>query len=263
LKILLIVVTLLLNLGAFYNPGHLLQVSTALFLFIIIISRRWDLFHFAFLIFIISLRDYFPAALRNIPSLQFLLPFVFSTIAILPFAQTRAALSWFRRGKIDRGSLCLMALTALVSTLALITWARWTYNLGVGLRMAREFSRFPGWTVLLLGVPLFALVNAFGEEAVYRGVMQEALSRVFLGREPLVLILQASAFAAIHFASGFPNGYIGYDGPPLWCHARLSPDEDQGHPRPLFNSCNSGPDNRLLPFFLSLTESVVQPVKKC
>ena len=52
-------------------------------------------------------------------------------------------------------------------------------------------------------------MNAFAEEVVYRGVMQEALSRVFK-QKSIVLVLQASTFAAIHFAVGFPNGFLGY-----------------------------------------------------
>lgn len=75
--------------------------------------------------------------------------------------------------------------------------------------MVQGFSRFPKSLIFGLGVPLFALVNAFAEEVIFRGIMQGALSRAFR-RQCLVVILQASAFAAFHFAGGFPNGYIGY-----------------------------------------------------
>lgn len=210
LKFFLLAVTLLLNLSAFYNAAPLLRISSGLFLLIVLISKRWSLLHFALLIFLIGIKGfYFPPVLKDIPALRLLLPFVFSTLAVLPFSRTRAALCWFKRGGINRSALYLIVLTGALSVPALLIWARWTNNLGAGPRMAEEFLRYPGWIVLCLGVPLFALVNAFAEEAVFRGAMQEALSQVF-SREPLILFLQASAFASIHFVSGFPNGYAGY-----------------------------------------------------
>ncbi len=157
-----------------------------------------------------SLKDfYFPAFLKNIPVVQLLLSLMISVGIILPFSKTRATLSWLKKGNISKTSLVLICLTGLISTVALIIWAHWTRNIGIGVQMAQQFLRFPKWLILGFGVPLFALCNALAEEAVYRGVMQEALSQVFRHRV-VILILQASAFAAIHFAVGFPNGYTGY-----------------------------------------------------
>ncbi len=74
--------------------------------------------------------------------------------------------------------------------------------------MARVFSQYPKWLIFGLGIPIFALANAFAEEAIFRGITQTALMQAF-GHSYTAVILQASAFAAFHFVSGFPNGYVG------------------------------------------------------
>lgn len=145
----------------------------------------------------------------SLPAVPFLVPFIISTLLILPFSRTRPTLAWAKTGKIDRISVLLLFITGVISTGTLIVWALWTDNLGIGIQMVKEFSQYPQWLILIIGIPLFAIINAFAEEVVYRGVMQEALARVF-SQKYLVLILQASAFAAVHFAVGFPNGSFGY-----------------------------------------------------
>jgi membrane protease YdiL (CAAX protease family) len=145
----------------------------------------------------------------NVFILYVLIPFIISTAVIFPFHPTRKALSWVKVGKIDRISLILLGLICVLSIGALIAWAYWTDNLGLGVQLAQGVSHCPKWLIFFVGVPLFAIVNAFGEEVIYRGVLQEALMRVFKNMA-IVLALQASAFAAAHFAFGFPNGYVGY-----------------------------------------------------
>lgn len=76
--------------------------------------------------------------------------------------------------------------------------------------MAREaLRRLPLRLIMVFGVPVFALLNALAEEGIYRGVLQEALDRA-TGGTTLVLFIQASAYAAAHYAGGFPNGLNGY-----------------------------------------------------
>jgi membrane protease YdiL (CAAX protease family) len=70
-------------------------------------------------------------------------------------------------------------------------------------------AAYPRWLIFGCGVPLFALANAFVEEAIFRGVVQEALARTF-SRPRVVIILQAAVFAAAHYMAGFPNGKAGY-----------------------------------------------------
>lgn len=56
---------------------------------------------------------------------------------------------------------------------------------------------------------MFSTLNAFAEEVVYRGIFLEAALQARI--IPIIaVLLQASAFAAIHFQAGFPNGFAGY-----------------------------------------------------
>ena len=54
----------------------------------------------------------------------------------------------------------------------------------------------------------FSVVNAAVEKAAYRGVLLGALRKA--GITPrAALVLQAIAFAALHFRAGFPRGIVG------------------------------------------------------
>ncbi|MEZ0228079.1 MAG: CPBP family intramembrane glutamic endopeptidase, partial [Planctomycetota bacterium] len=64
-----------------------------------------------------------------------------------------------------------------------------------------------GAEVLVVGL-VVALVNALSEEIAYRGVLQHALESE-LGVNALTLTLQAFAFAAPHYAHGYPRGVAG------------------------------------------------------
>jgi hypothetical protein len=69
----------------------------------------------------------------------------------------------------------------------------------------------PDWPLWLL-VPaalVFSLANAAVEEAAYGGVVLGALATARI-TAPAVLILQAVAFAALHFRAGVPRGHVGF-----------------------------------------------------
>jgi membrane protease YdiL (CAAX protease family) len=190
--------------GLPYRTGFGVVLTTTL------IAKRWDLLHLSLLLFVMSISGVlFPGAVASIPSFKFLMSLVISTAVVLLFPGGRVSLWWARRGHIDRVSVVLIVVTGIVSSGALLLWAFQADNLGSGIDMVRKFARFPKLLVFAVGVPFFALVNALAEEIVFRGVMQAALSAAFQ-RRYLVVILQASAFAAFHFAAGFPNGYTGY-----------------------------------------------------
>jgi membrane protease YdiL (CAAX protease family) len=150
-----------------------------------------------------------PTFLKNLPSWPFLVPFVISTSVIALSREGRSALSWVRLGNIRATDVILVALTSFASAVALLVWAFWTDHLGIGVQMIQQFKEFPRWQVIGVGIPVFALINAFSEEVVYRGVLQEALIAT-IRKTGLAVLLQADAFAMEHFAGGFPNGYAGY-----------------------------------------------------
>ncbi len=201
---------IILNLSGILDLGHFDKVALGFFLVYILVTREWLLLHCAVIFFLWSLSDLLSyLELLRLPALGLIILFVVSTLLILPFRQTRAALSWIKFGKIDRVTIFLLIVIGLISSGALIVWALWTDNLGLGLQMVEDVAHYPKPLILLLGIPLFALINALAEEIIYRGILHEALTHTF-SNGYLAIVLQATAFAAIHFAVGFPNGLWGY-----------------------------------------------------
>lgn len=184
----------------------------AVALFVAVLLRReWDLVPVSLLLVLLFQgNSWLPGWITDLPTAPFLIPFFVTVLFCLPFPWFRDAYSWFCRGQPDQVSWLLTGLTSLVSALALILWALWTDYLGIASQMLSTFRQVPFWFMLLVGIPGFALLNAFAEEVVYRGVLQDALRRRFANGLPLLLAAQASAFAAAHYAAGFPNGKMGY-----------------------------------------------------
>ncbi len=208
-KALVIVMAALVNFAAFSGMGPTYELGLGAFLLITLAAGARDTIHFILLFFLMSvMRDVLSGLTGEMPSIKALAPLVVSTLLVLPFRR-KAALKWLRAGRADRITLALAAATCAVSIAALLIWAFRAQNLGEGPRMVRFFAaHFPAWTVFAFGPPLFALVNAFSEEAVYRGLSQETIGTAF-GAWP-ALFLQSTLYAAAHFITGFPNGYAGY-----------------------------------------------------
>jgi membrane protease YdiL (CAAX protease family) len=210
---LLIAAIALANATEFYDIGSWRRplFATLLLISIVVSSRTKSWASLGCTLLLFSLHFYglvVPHWFHAIPVFGFLLPFLFTSAILLTFSPTRDYFPWFSRGKIDRASKVLIVLTSVLSVGALILWAFWTNNLGYGAVFVKAFGPTPRWQIFTVFIPAFALANAFAEEVVFRGLIQESLSRVFRNTY-LVLILQASAFAAAHFSGGFPNGYVG------------------------------------------------------
>ena len=208
-QILLVGLILFVHLELFLHFGRFDSLLLLAFFVAVLFLKFRELLQPALLFLLIHLVVYFPKPLTTLPALPFLVPFFLSILLLLPLLPLRVTLSWLQKGTLDKTTWLLLILTGLLSSLALIIWAVWSDNLGAGLQMVQGFSAYPTWLILSICIPLFALVNAFAEEVVYRGVLQEALLQIFQVKE-WVLLLQAAAFAAAHFAAGFPNGLIGY-----------------------------------------------------
>jgi membrane protease YdiL (CAAX protease family) len=157
-----------------------------------------------------SLFLFFPVRLLNIPTLPFLIAILFSTLIALNFNYYSYWLGWLKCGKVNIFWWTLGGLVSIGSVCALISWAFWTNNLGAGTEFMKfsEFYSLP--IVVLFFIPLFAIVNAFQEEFIYRGILQSGLEKIFYKNYILAIFLSSTAFAAAHVSYGFPNGKIGY-----------------------------------------------------
>lgn len=208
---LLLLYLLLVSVGIMLEAYSAVRWGAVALLVAVLARREWELLPASLLLFLLFQgNSWMPDSVVSLPTAPFLIPFLLTTLICLPFSWFRENFSWFRRGEPDQVSWLLTGLTSLLSALALILWALWTDYLGIASSMLSTFRQVPFWFMLLVGIPGFALLNAFAEEVVYRGVLQHALTKRFTNGIPLVLAGQASAFAAAHYASGFPNGKLGF-----------------------------------------------------
>lgn len=210
LQLTILVSIIAINLNAFIKLNYIYTVLGSILLLAAMLTTSWGILQYAVLVFLMGLISFIPSIIWDIPAMVMLIPFLISTLIIFLFPKAKIALAWFKCGRIDWLSLTLMMVTSFVAACLLIIWGFWSNNLGAGLQAIKALSAYPHWLILGIFIPFFALINAFAEEAVYRGVTQEALNYIFGNRYILAIILQASAFAAAHVAYGFPNGKLGY-----------------------------------------------------
>jgi membrane protease YdiL (CAAX protease family) len=180
-------------------------------LLIVLYAKAWWMLPVSSMLFLMFPASFFyPAWVWSIPAASFLVPLAGACVLSLPIVEARRTFDWARAGQLDQLTWILVVLTSLISALALILWALWTDYLGVATQMLGPLRSAPRWFSLLILIPGFAIVNAFAEEAAFRGVLQGALERFFPLRERFVILVQASVFAAFHYHGGFPNGKVGY-----------------------------------------------------
>lgn len=171
--------------------------------------------HATLLFFLMAMTSLIPSGsalhtlFSGVPILALIVPLALSFAIMAVRPHWRSAIAPLSRGNADPISIGLAGAIAVGSAAALLIWATWTDNLGLGKAMMENALTAPLWLVVLVGLPVFALLNAVTEEFVFRGVLQPALDKVGL---PFALanVLQASAFAALHYEMGFPNGAVGY-----------------------------------------------------
>jgi uncharacterized protein len=147
-------------------------------------------------------------ALAGFGPQQVVFGMAFALYAIVAYRVSwfREATCWLTVGRVETHIMALGCAFAAVSGAMLLLWY-------VTARpdladLVRTF--IPDWPLWLL-VPAafaFSVVNAAGEEAAYRGVVLGALDTAGV-TAATALVLQAVAFAALHFRAGFPRGLVG------------------------------------------------------
>ncbi len=207
----LFILLLALNISGISEHSMIAIIAAALFTVYVCICRCWQFLQCGVLFSIISLGPNALAIpiLSQAPAVGILLMVVVSFLIISPFKKARNWSSWAKAGKITTTASLSIVAISIISSFALIAWAHWTDHLGIALKMAEGVQYYPKLIIFVVFIPCFASVNALMEETVYRGVLQHALTEVFKNKH-LVVLMQASAFAAFHYAVGFPNGWLGY-----------------------------------------------------
>lgn len=138
--------------------------------------------------------------------LAILSPLTVYAAVVLLSPPLRRSVGWLHGGAIDVGVLGLMLATIVVSAASLVGWVAWTKpDIAHHLALIPEL---PAWAYPFAGIG-FAIFNAAMEEAVFRGVIMEALDSAF-GAGYRSVFLQAVPFAALHYLAGFPSGWLGF-----------------------------------------------------
>lgn len=136
----------------------------------------------------------------------FLGPLVAYGAWILVFPSLRRSAIWFRLGRLKGRDFPAVIAVSVVSAIALVVWILAADpDLGDLKGMIPDLSI---WLLPLVGLG-FALLNAAMEEAVFRGILMDALDRT-VGRNLLSNVVQAAVFGAAHYHAGFPRGAWGF-----------------------------------------------------
>lgn len=125
-------------------------------------------------------------------------------VACVPYL--RKSCGWLRKGRVDKLVLQLVAATIVISAGALVAWII-IIKPDIGHHLA-QMPEIPIWSYPFAGAG-FAVLNAAMEEIVFRGIIMDTLDSA-LGATSFSLFLQAVPFAALHYLSGFPNGFWGF-----------------------------------------------------
>jgi len=204
LHILLIHLALFVSLGFAGDVAYLLLAGWSVRL------KNWQALHLTIAMLLFRrLRLVLPAEIENFFAAYMLLVLIASWVILFAFKKGHLVSAWLKKGLINRTILYEIGAISVTAALTLIAWGYWSDNLGAGESLIKSLATIPNWVVLSAVLPMFAILNAFSEEAFFRGIFQEAaLSSKF--SEISAIILQALPFAAFHYSFGFPNGKMGY-----------------------------------------------------
>ena len=121
---------------------------------------------------------------------------------LAPF--TRESFSWIKRGDFGRQQIAISAIIVAISGISLLLWSA-VIKPDVSDIAARIPHIHP--LALVFTGTLFAVSNAACEEFVWRGMIFDALGRVF-SSGAVVIFIQALSFGIAHL-NGFPRGASG------------------------------------------------------
>ncbi len=131
-----------------------------------------------------------------------LLPLLLYGAIVVGIPPLRRSLLWLHPGQLRRQVVVGMVATIVISVVVLVAWC---VLLAPDLRMYRALlPPLPAWALPVAALG-FAGLNAAMEEAVFRGILLQALESALCGGVT-PLVIQAVAFGLLHYVAGFPNG---------------------------------------------------------
>jgi uncharacterized protein len=163
--------------------------------------KSLHLVHAGLLLALLTLSS-FIRELRPWP-LYLLAPLTIYALIVAVAPPLRRAVHWLRFGRLDGAVLAWTAAIIIGSSAALVLWSVLARP-DVG-DLTAKIPHVGPMQLLLIGVT-FSVANALMEEAIFRGVFQEALTAEW-GPGPAVVI-QGVLFGVLHL-QGFPHGVEG------------------------------------------------------
>lgn len=121
---------------------------------------------------------------------------------LVPF--TKGAFAWLKRGELGRQQVKIIFAVAVISGVSLLSWYA-IVKPDVSDMAGRIVHVHPA-ALVLIGL-LFSMSNALCEEFVWRGMIFDALGKVF-SSTAVVIVVQALSFGMAHL-NGFPRGASG------------------------------------------------------
>ncbi len=185
--------------------GGFALVALGLLLAVALLKRYLFTIHIALLalLFLLSARL---GGFFGLWPLHILTPLILYALIGTTIPALRETIGWFKRGRMDGTVTLLVGVTLIVSVATLVGW---TAMMKPDLKHhLAQMPKLSFWVYPFAGAG-FALLNALMEEAVFRGIVMEALDSA-LGAGQWAIGIQAFSFAALHYLAGFPNGVTGF-----------------------------------------------------
>ena len=182
-----------------------LVVGFVLMTLIAILMRAAQSFHLSFFF---TLWLVLPVLLPSLAAWPFskAAPLVVYAAFVLAIPNLRKSVLWMRPGRLDAGILLKVLVLMILSSTALVGWAIFCKP---DLSPSRaNIPSMPLWILPLAGLA-FAVINAAVEEAIFRGIILQALDSA-LGAGITPVVIQGLVFGWMHYSEvGFPKGALG------------------------------------------------------
>jgi membrane protease YdiL (CAAX protease family) len=135
---------------------------------------------------------------------SFILPILLYALLSYLITGTLPFKAWFARGKIDRASIVLSAVTAIAASSSLILWVFLSNP-----DLSDLYLMVPTNSLLVVAIVglLFSVFNSIWEEITFKGMLWDSSMGVFKNAAA-VIVFQGILFGLVHL-HGFPRGWIG------------------------------------------------------